>query len=97
MKEYTSLTSSPKYELCVADTNRLLLTGKKRSYNWTGNYLITTDHENLTTESEGYIGKVRSNFFGTKFEIFDSGQNPARNAQTTQPREQLGKINYVCK
>lgn len=66
-----------------------------RSGNWTGNFLITVDHENLTTKSSGYIGKLRSNFWGSDYNLYDSGENPLRTINTQKPRENMAAINYV--
>ncbi len=72
------------------------MTGKRRSGNWTGNYLITVDHDNLSTKSPGYVGKLRSNFWGSKYNIYDSGENPFTYKGTQRPRENLGAVIYVC-
>jgi tubby-related protein 1 len=40
----------------------------------------------------GYLGKVRSNFLGTEFYIFDSKENPKKAANTDESRLQLGVI-----
>ena len=85
----------PGYELYLEDTKRLLLSVKKRSGNWTGNYLITLDHQNLDTKSEGYVGKLRSNFWKSVFSIYDNGENPIRVINTSRPREHMGAILYV--
>lgn len=60
-----------------------------------GNYLITVDHKNLTTDSDGYIGKLRANFWGNAFNLYDSGQNPVKYADTHHPREQFAAITFV--
>jgi len=55
-----------------------LLTGKKRSGNTTSNYLITVDQDKTKKGSKGYLGKIRSNFLGTEFYLYDSGDNPKK-------------------
>lgn len=32
----------------------------------------------MNRKGEGYIGKLRSNFLGTEFNIFDWGENPKK-------------------
>jgi len=61
----------------LSDGNKFLLTGKKRSGNATSNYMISLDKDNLGKNSS-YLGKVRSNFLGTEFAIFDNGKNPGK-------------------
>jgi hypothetical protein len=69
----------PKYTLCLSDGAKFLLSGKKRGANATSNYLISLDQEKLDKKSNGYLGKVRSNFLGTEFYIYDTGKNPNKN------------------
>ena len=76
---------------------KLLMTGKRRSGNWTGNYLITVDHDNLKTKSPGYIGKLRSNFWGSTYNLYDSGENPSTYPGTAKPRENMAGIEYVSR
>ena len=61
-----------------------MLTGKKRAGNTTSNYLISMDQEKVAKDGTGFLGKVRSNFLGTEFTIFDAGENPdkARSPET---------------
>lgn len=66
----------PKYTLSLSEGNKFLLCGKKRSGNATSNYLITMEQDKMSKESTSYLGKVRSNFLGTEFYLFDTGQNP---------------------
>jgi tubby and related proteins len=68
----------PKYTLHLSDGNKFLLTGKKRSGNATSNYMISVDQEKLKKGTKGYLGKLRSNFLGTEFYIYDDGENPKK-------------------
>ena len=66
----------PKYTLSLSTTNQFLLTGKKRAGNKTSNYMITMDQEKVGKNGSGFLGKVRSNFLGTEFYLYDNGENP---------------------
>lgn len=55
---------------------KFLLAAKKRTGNATSNYIISSDNEKMDKSAAGYLGKVRSNFLGTEFLIFDTGANP---------------------
>ena len=68
----------PRYTLSLSATNQFLLTGKKRGANKTSNYMISMDQEKIDKKSAGYLGKVRSNFLGTEFSIYDNGLNPKK-------------------
>lgn len=86
----------PKYTLVLSDGAKFLLSGKKRNANATSNYLISLDQEKLDKKSNGYLGKVRSNFLGTEFQIFDTGKNPNKNKNKNieDNRCQHGVIQY---
>jgi len=45
-------------------------------------------------DANGYLGKVRSNFLGTEFYIFDSKENPKKATNTDDCRQQYGVIQY---
>ena len=84
----------PKYTLSLSSTNQFLLTGKKRAGNKTSNYMITMDQEKANKQGSGYLGKVRSNFLGTEFTIYDSGQNPDKAKTAESVRCQQGVVQY---
>ena len=46
--------------------------------NSTSNYMITIEQAKFAKDANGYLGKVRSNFLGTEFYIFDSKENPKK-------------------
>lgn len=49
------------------------MSAKKRSWNKTSNYLLTLNYDNFKKDSKDVLGKVRSNFLGTEFKIFNNG------------------------
>ncbi len=74
-----------------------LLAARKRKKSRFSNYLISIDPTDLSRGGENFVGKVRSNFVGTSFTIFDDGANPVRrkvrsNAKTV--REELAAVHY---
>ena len=82
----------PKYTLALSDGNKFLLNGKKRTAQTTSNYLISLEQEKLSKEAQGYLGKVRSNFLGTEFYIFDTGDNPDKAKTAEEIRCQHGVV-----
>ncbi|RLM73388.1 tubby-like F-box protein 7 [Panicum miliaceum] len=57
----------------VLDENGKFLLAAKRSQRTTHtDYAISMDSKNFSRSSTGYIGKLRSNFLGTKFIIYDT-------------------------
>ena len=71
-----------------------MLTGKKRGMNSTSNYMITIDQQKFQKDANGYLGKVRSNFLGTEFYIFDAKENPKKAVNKDENRQQLGVVQY---
>ena len=85
----------PSYFLHTSEGQHFLLAAKKRSGNKSSNYLITMNETELKVKSPGYLGKLRSNFIGTEFTIYDTGTNPnKRNAAPETLREELGLVMY---
>lgn len=61
--------------------------------------MLSMDQDNVGKDSPGYIGKLRSNFVGTGFVIFDKGVNPkdakdAMQASMNSVRQELGCVLY---
>lgn len=86
----------PKYYMHISHNNTFLLAGKKRANNRTSNYLISMEKDALSVKSPFYMGKVRSNFMGTRFTLYDIGLNPKhKGANAMNAREELGVVYYV--
>ncbi|CAG9311457.1 unnamed protein product [Blepharisma stoltei] len=84
-----------KYYFHITDGMTFLLAGKKRGGNRTSNYMITSNQREFSVKSPAYSGKVRSNFLGTEFHIYDTGMNPKhRGANAMNAREELAIILY---
>jgi tubby and related proteins len=60
--------------------------------NATSNYMITIEQKKFEKDSNGYLGKVRSNFLGTEFCIFDSKENPKKAKNKDDARLQHGVV-----
>ncbi|XP_054876359.1 tubby-related protein 3 isoform X3 [Poeciliopsis prolifica] len=75
-----------------------LLAGRKRKKSKTSNYLISVDATDLSRDGESFIGKLRSNYTGTKFTVYDNGINPSKNLGTlleeSNTRQELAAICY---
>jgi tubby-related protein 1 len=84
----------PKYHCYLSHGTQYLMSAKKRSANKTSNYLISYKQGELKKSSLYNLGKLRSNFMGTEFNLFDSGQNPKKSHDKQLFRENLGVIIY---
>ncbi|XP_008419927.1 tubby protein homolog isoform X1 [Poecilia reticulata] len=74
-----------------------LMAGRKRKKCKTSNYLISIDPTNLTRDTNCYIGKLRSNVLGTKFTVYDGGENPEKKPfikESESVRQELAAICY---
>uniref|UniRef100_A0A672H0Y8 Si:dkey-220f10.4 n=1 Tax=Salarias fasciatus TaxID=181472 RepID=A0A672H0Y8_SALFA len=74
-----------------------LMAGRKRKKCKTSNYLISTDPTNLSKDTTCYIGKLRSNVLGTKFTVYDGGENPEKKPfvkESESVRQELAAICY---
>lgn len=90
----------PMYELYLEEEDKFLMAGKKRSKNKTSNYLLSMDKKSLDKDSSAYLGKLRSNFVGTEFVMYDKGLNPKDVDPATAAvslltvRQELGVVLY---
>ena len=66
----------PVYSLFLKEGDRFLLTSKKRPNNKTSNYLISAGEGDFNRDGVNFLGKLRSNFVGTEFQVFDNGVSP---------------------
>lgn len=67
----------PKYHMHISNGFLYLMSAKKRACNNTSNYIISLSREDLE-KGNNFIGKVRSNFMGTEFVLYDHGENPEK-------------------
>lgn len=74
-----------------------LLGARKRKKSKSSNYLISVDATDLSRKGENFIGKLRANFVGTSFTVFNNGVNPTvREAMPdgSNVREELAGVMY---
>jgi tubby-related protein 1 len=67
----------PKYHVFFSENiNQHILSVKKKPNNTTPNYVFSLSKEFFDRKSEYCVGKLRSNFVGTEFTLYNSGENP---------------------
>lgn len=54
------------------------MTIKKAPLNKTANYIASKDQNDFTRDKQNYLGKVRSNFVGSEFMLYDDGFHPKK-------------------
>ncbi|XP_076900500.1 tubby-like F-box protein 8 isoform X2 [Bidens hawaiensis] len=70
----------------TVENGKFLLSAKRNRRSTCTEYIISMNADNISRSNNSYIGKVRSNFLGTKFIIYDS--QPPHN--TAVPPVRLG-------
>lgn len=68
----------------LVENGKFLLSAKRTRRTTCTEYVISMDADNISRSSRTYIGKLRSNFLGTKFIIYDT-QPPHTSANITPP------------
>ncbi|MFS7985788.1 putative transcription factor TUBBY family [Helianthus anomalus] len=68
----------------LVENGKFLLSAKRTRRTTCTEYVISMDAENISRSSNTYIGKLRSNFLGTKFIIYDT-QPPHSGANIPPP------------
>ncbi|THU62822.1 hypothetical protein C4D60_Mb01t09170 [Musa balbisiana] len=68
----------------LVETGKFLLSAKRNRRTTCTEYIISMDAGNISRSSYSYIGKLRSNFLGTKFVIYDT-QPPYNGAALCPP------------
>lgn len=88
----------PVYSLYMKEGDRFLLAARKRSGQKTSNYIISNDADDLERDSSSFMGKLRSNFIGTEFVVYDNGANPKemkKSSNKLRLRQEIAIVNYV--
>ena len=91
----------PKFHLYFSegfatDKRVHLMSARKRGGNKSSNYIISLSKTDFDRKSVNCLGKLRSNFTGTKFRLFNAGENPKkRTANPSNVRSELLNIYYV--
>ncbi|PIA41129.1 hypothetical protein AQUCO_02300139v1 [Aquilegia coerulea] len=68
----------------LVENGKFLLSAKRNRRTTCTEYVISMDADNISRSSNTYIGKLRSNFLGTKFIIYDT-QPPYTGAMVPAP------------
>ncbi|XP_062195660.1 tubby-like F-box protein 12 isoform X2 [Phragmites australis] len=66
---YLYLCLSP---VVLSENGKFMLAAKRNRRAAYTEYIISVDPKNISRSSNGYVGKMRSNFLGTKFVVYDT-------------------------
>ena len=90
----------PEYRMYLKNSSKtetFLMTSKKRGGSKTSNYLLSMNRNDHDKGSDSIVGKLRSNFLGTEYMIYDHGSNPDFDDDEKnggEVRRELGGILY---
>lgn len=76
----------------LVENGKFLLSAKRNRRTTCTEYVISMDADNISRSSSTYIGKLRSNFLGTKFIIYDT-QAPYNSDQLSAPGRTSRRFN----
>jgi len=88
----------PTFEMYLEEPNIFLLSGRKKGSSKTSNYTLVMDKTNFE-KGDSYLGKLRSNFLGTEFVVYDKGakgkeKKKKDDEEDSTGRNELGAISY---
>merc|ERR1719465_361007 len=90
----------PTYEVYLKDGEQFLLAARRRKKQKQSNYKVSLDKDDLSRHSSNYFGKLKSNFMGTEFQMYDNGINPdkltpdQRDGSGSRVRQELATVLY---
>jgi len=84
----------PTYSLYTKEGDRFLLAGRKRAGKRTSNYIVTSDKRDLSREGTNFMGKLRGNFMGTEYVVYDNGEAPGSRKGAASVRQELALVEY---
>ncbi|XP_057862911.2 tubby-like F-box protein 1 isoform X1 [Cryptomeria japonica] len=82
---YLYLGFTPIESAAIMDKGKFLLAARRFRHATSVEYIISLDAEDLSQGSNAYVGKLSSDFLGTKFTIYDS-QPPHNGAKISNNR-----------
>lgn len=99
----------PRYQLFLEQddaANIFLAAARRRPKFRSPNYLFSLDEDDMRRNSKTFLGKIRANFLGTHFMIYDDGVSPDKGEthveavggrqddEPSRPREEMAYIRY---
>ncbi|KAL7157231.1 hypothetical protein ABFS83_02G064000 [Erythranthe nasuta] len=81
----------------LVENGKFLLSAKRTRRTTCTEYVISMDADNISRSSSTYIGKLRSNFLGTKFIIYDTQPPHACSSQIAPPPGKTSRRFYSKK
>jgi len=84
-REKDSTGMYPEFKLYLQDGDRFLLAARRRKKSKTSNFLISLESDDLARNGGAYFGKLRGNYVGTEYVLYNNGLKPGKNVQVRNP------------
>lgn len=68
----------PQMDVSLTQTKTYLMTSKKQAGHLTSNFYISLSKTDFSKSSANYLGKSVSDFQGTRFDVYDDGEEKQR-------------------
>ncbi|KAJ0247528.1 Tubby-like F-box protein 10 [Hirschfeldia incana] len=83
----------------LVENGKFLLSAKRTRRTTRTEYIISMDAENISRSSNSYLGKLRSNFLGTKFLVYDTQppQNTSSSSSSALITDQTSRSRFHSK
>mmetsp|Transcript_30530 Transcript_30530/g.58792 ORF Transcript_30530/g.58792 Transcript_30530/m.58792 type:complete len:481 (+) Transcript_30530:314-1756(+) len=84
----------PQFRMYLSEGDQFLLAARRRKKSQTTNYLISLDMDDLQRKGASFYGKLRGNYVGTQYILYNSGLKPGRNVSKVEERKEMGAIMF---
>ncbi|KAE9316192.1 hypothetical protein PF008_g19072 [Phytophthora fragariae] len=84
----------PVFRLFLESGKQFLLCAQKRTSSKTSNYLMTMEQNPTSRRSNLIVGKLRSNWTGSEYTMYDDGMSPDKTALEANVRNILGAVEF---
>eukprot|EP00240_Pyramimonas_obovata_P003820 CAMPEP_0118927274 /NCGR_PEP_ID=MMETSP1169-20130426/4782_1 /TAXON_ID=36882 /ORGANISM="Pyramimonas obovata, Strain CCMP722" /LENGTH=367 /DNA_ID=CAMNT_0006869011 /DNA_START=209 /DNA_END=1309 /DNA_ORIENTATION=+ len=82
----------PQFQLYLTNGDQFLLAARRRKKSNSSNYLVSLDPEDLARGGAGFHAKLRSNYVGTSYTLYNNGLKPGKGVSQSEERKELGAI-----
>uniref|UniRef100_H3HC00 Tubby C-terminal domain-containing protein n=1 Tax=Phytophthora ramorum TaxID=164328 RepID=H3HC00_PHYRM len=84
----------PVFRLFLESEKQFLLCAQKRTSSKTSNYLLTMEQNPTNRRSNLIVGKLRGNWSGSEYTVYDDGMSPSKTALEANVRNILGAVEF---
>jgi protease II len=79
------------YKIYFQENRRFVIACEKQGFS---KYVFSSSEVHIAEDHISYLGKMESNFFGTEFQMYDSGEEHTRTKMMEHYKKQLASVRY---